>query len=539
MSKLSSFKFSLIEWIIGFTGILFIRFFLESLSIKNSSGFLPSDVLTLVHYYLFYLGLLLSLVLLARKFLPYTTAQLLAVSLWVLPIIWLAPLVDLLFGGIGNMPMAYIFQGGLGLVKSFVTFLGPWQLPGITLGIRLEVLLILIFVGYLVQTTHHNWRKTLGALIAGYAIFWGWLAFPSLVKFLADLVYGKIITAQPNEIAFFFNQLTSNSILAKNLFNPAIGFSSEPVRYEQFFNAVMSQLFIFLDVSLLIALFWRGLKEKILAVFRNSRPERVAYYFSWIIFGEVLAYKQNLHFRMHWNLFDLTSIALLFFSYYCAWMFSVGVNDIRDYRIDAVSNPDRPLVSQSLSFAEMKYFNLLWLGWALISALVVGQYQFFFVLTFIFAYHLYSSAPLRLKRPFIISTFLIALATLSVTLAGFFLFRVDKEMAALPYGLIIFILIAITLIANVKDLKDMLGDRQEGIKTLPVIYGEAKAKKIIGIFFIVAYLLEPLFLGKLGLLLPALAVGIISYLVIQREDFKERWVFYLFFFYQLIALLII
>jgi 4-hydroxybenzoate polyprenyltransferase len=537
MKKLFNLSISLSQWIIGFLGILFIRFLLENLSSRNSTGFLATDFSTLIHYYLFYLGLLLSLVLIARKFLPYTIKELMQIGLFSLMVTWLAPLFDLFLTSGQGTTMSYIFQGPLGLVRGFFTYFGPWMVPGITIGIRLEVLIVLIVLGYAVYQYRRNVKRTALALAAFYGLFFVWLSFPSLLKLLVDLVSGQLINSQPSQILYFFNNVLSSSIIYKNLFHPAIQFSSEIRHYQLLFNAVISQIYLFIDSLLLVVLFWNSHKAKLLAVLKNSRPERIFYYFSLVIIGGAMALNLN-RYAIHWNWVDLLSVLTLLLSFYCAWMFSVGVNDLVDQEIDAVSNQGRPLVKGELSFTDMQQFNYIFLIWSFVSALIVGEYQLFFIIVFLFAYYIYSAPPLRLKQIPFVATFLISLASVSAVISGFFLLSNDKTIGSLPIELAILVILSITLVGNLKDLKDFEGDKLAGIKTLPVIYGIKKAKRIIGIFFIISYLLAPFLLSSLIILLPSLLAGIVTYFLIQQKSFKERSVFYVYFVYLIIILLV-
>ena len=68
IAKIEKTEVSLGAWIAGFLGIVFVRFFLENLSNPTPSFPAAPDILTMVHYGLFYLAVLLSITLVLRNF---------------------------------------------------------------------------------------------------------------------------------------------------------------------------------------------------------------------------------------------------------------------------------------------------------------------------------------------------------------------------------------------------------------------------------------------------------------------------------------
>ena len=60
VEKIEEGSISITGWMASFIGILFVRFILESLSSPTSTGVIPSDPYTLVHYGLFFLSLTLG-----------------------------------------------------------------------------------------------------------------------------------------------------------------------------------------------------------------------------------------------------------------------------------------------------------------------------------------------------------------------------------------------------------------------------------------------------------------------------------------------
>ena len=88
----------------------------------------------------------------------------------------------------------------------------------------------------------------------------------------------------------------------------------------------------------------------------------------------------------------------------------------------------------------------------------------------------------------------------------------------------LFVLIAFTLGATVKDIKDYEGDKAGGIHTIPVIFGLEKGKKIIGFLIFTVFILCPiLFLDYFKvLILPSIFAGVLSLWLINVRGFSER-----------------
>ena len=99
----------------------------------------------------------------------------------------------------------------------------------------------------------------------------------------------------------------------------------------------------------------------------------------------------------------------------------------------------------------------------------------------------YSMPPFRTKRFPIVATFTLALISLLAAYAGFFAVGA-LSLQQFPAIYSLPILIFVSLGFNVKDLKDIDSDRKAGVKSLPVIFGEEKARKVISLLVALSYL---------------------------------------------------
>src|SRR4051812_43194597 len=81
-------------WVAGFLGIIFVRIFLENFSNISLTGGWASDASTIVHYYLYYLAVTLSLLLFLGIFIERKLLE--QISLFALAGNIFAPVFDLL-----------------------------------------------------------------------------------------------------------------------------------------------------------------------------------------------------------------------------------------------------------------------------------------------------------------------------------------------------------------------------------------------------------------------------------------------------------
>lgn len=87
------------QWLAACLGVVVVRTLMENFSSPGFFGSLDSALPTLVHYALFYIGAGLATAMAVGHLARLTAAQSARLVPFFLPIIWLAPLVDLLLSG--------------------------------------------------------------------------------------------------------------------------------------------------------------------------------------------------------------------------------------------------------------------------------------------------------------------------------------------------------------------------------------------------------------------------------------------------------
>lgn len=208
----------------------------------------------------------------------------------------------------------------------------------------------------------------------------------------------------------------------------------------------------------------------------------------------------------------LALLSVVAFGSLCASLLNAAsnvLNQITDLDVDRVNKPDRPLVTGETSIlaawrlaTALYVLALVPVFWIVVpstgsfwerAAAPLSRHQCFFLFLGGFLATLVYSVPAfgRTKRFGIWANITIALPRgCWLKVAGWTL--VASAGCFEPW--VIGLLFALFLVGatSTKDFSDVAGDRAGGCHTLPVLYGNRRAVRIIAPFFIVPWLLLPL-----------------------------------------------
>jgi len=520
-----------ISWLLGVSGVLMVRFFLESLSNPTSSGFFASDASTLINYYLFFMTTLLVFMVFLQIVVPSwknVAPQFVAISSVA---VFIAPIIDWVVSGGKGLKMTYLFNSPKEMFYSFLHFFDS-QISGITVGLKIEVTLGILFFGLFVYLVSRKWKKAAISFLALYVIVFFFASIPGIVSIIGQA--GHLIKVDP--IVFIQNSISESSTMTNNI-HSTLRYSSGVRFIEISFNFIMGKILFLISLATLSLWFYMNYKKKFKALIRNSRTERIASYIIMVFFGIFVAYTAFFPLiKLNWN--DWLSVIVLCLSFYFSGMFAICANDMADEDTDKISNKDRPLISNTLSKSDMKQMGFVFLVTAIVSGFLAGYTSFFFILTFTALYYIYSVPPTRFKLIPFFSSFLISLCMLSAVIAGFFLVSPLKYVSAFPHKLILAIVIIFTLLANVRDMKDIAGDRAAGIKTVPVIFGDVWGPRVVAIFAMTAFILVPVFSGLYILFIPAVPTTLASWYYINKKPYSEKPLDKIYFVFMFVSLLL-
>lgn len=526
-----SIKITPLSWLGGISAIIFGRFFLEAFSSPTNGPLFVSDFSTMMHYYIFFVAVALIFVIFVQVFLEKfkkTTFQFVAVFF---VSIFIAPLIDFVVSMGAGFKLAYVFETPIGILKSFFTYFGNTFSQGITIGIKIEVFLILLSIGLISYLSEKNIIKSLLSVLALYFIIFFVLSFPSFVSLVGQMGNYKY---SPN--LYIQKSIIESSTILNNVPH-YLEYSSDITVLDIAFNFMMAKMFFVIAVLSALFLFYKNQKEKFLAVMKNSRGERVAHYIFMILLGVIIAFSIFPKIYLSW--FDIFSILILFLTFYFSWMFAVFVNDEEDVLIDEVTNQERPLVQKTLTSFDSKQVSRIFLILSLIGGYLSGFGPFFFLLCFTALYYMYSANPTRFKIVPFFSSFLIGLCCLSAVLAGFYLVSPIKEIGVFPTKIAVGVVLIFFLSSNIRDMKDIEGDKKAGIQTVPVLFGDVWGPRVVAILSSLAFLLVPFFVNNYVLIFPSLIFGYLNYTYVIAKPYVEKPIFKNYFSFVLISIILI
>jgi 4-hydroxybenzoate polyprenyltransferase len=494
------------SWVASVVGIILIRTFFEQFSSFQAGRFALIDPQTIIHYSIFYITTVISLSIILYIFAQTDTREVFTLATLGIPIILLPPIIDLAYAGIGGHWMSYLFVPASELFTRFLTFWGGHIDNGITLGIQVETFLGMVFCFTYVYLSRKDVWRAIGAGITFYLVLFLFASVPSLFALI-----GPEANSTSNTIV---QQIFSSRIVTDNL-HPSFG-ASELALFDLGFNKLMTGIFTIIAILLVQLFFFLSAREKFIAVIKNSRPERIFHFFLLFLFGTALVHGTWFH-----NWIDVMTYLLTFAAFKCAWIFSVCQNDIYDKNIDNVSNKDRPLVANVLSRSDLELVSRISLFFGFLCAYSASRYALFFVTFYTLVYFIYSNPPFRLKRFVLVNSFLVSLACLSVIMAGFFAVSTDKSILTFPPSLVLALIIFFTAVTNIRDIKDIDGDRADGIKTLPVLLGLKKAKMLVAGTICFFFLLIPTYFNIPYLYIPAIVASSLLWYFTNKKNYIE------------------
>ena len=179
------------------------------------------------------------------------------------------------------------------------------------------------------------------------------------------------------------------------------------------------------------------------------------------------------------------------------------INDVFDYKIDAVNKPDRPIPSGRISLKNARiYAAVLYIISAFISLIIsylINNFLFFVIImcsaVIIYAYSRYFKA-----LPLVGNIVVGGMIGFCFVVGGFILLCNTKDRDIFKVSVYIGLLAAVANVARelVKDMEDVHGDKLGGTRTFPILYGK-KASSIITILLLAVTVAVHIFLYTFGI----------------------------------------
>lgn len=433
------------------------------------------------HYYLSYICLALFMMLLFSVFTGEKMARIARLVLCSFYFIFLAPIFDLVISGGQGYNMAYLLPDTHGdLLLRYLTLGGPFEEVGITIGLKLEVSILMISSFVYSKAKKATTLKSLLLALLVYTLIFAYAIVPFGVKAILDVFH----------------------------------------LFDYFYSMLFAKFYLVVIFVLLLIVVRRWNKEYFISLVRDMRPYRQGHALMMFVFGIILGPS------LVWSQDTFFDLPLAVISIFWACLFVIMTNNLEDQKIDRWVNRKRPLVSGAIPRGDYRNITVAVGLLALTYALAVSYYAFFTILLFMGLYSLYSMPPIRLKRVPFFSKLVVAVNSLAFVVMGYVF--AGGEVIEFPPLVMLWFLVFLTAAMNFIDIKDYAGDKRAGIKTLPVLWGLEKSKRVIGLFFLLAYVAAPFAVGQTFLLIPAIGVGVVQYWRVNRKDYEEKKVFSLY-----------
>lgn len=205
------------------------------------------------------------------------------------------------------------------------------------------------------------------------------------------------------------------------------------------------------------------------------------------------------------------------------------INDYFDYKIDLINKPQRPIPSGRIGLITARnYAYLLFLGGTICGFLIsyLTNNWIPFIIVLIADIILYSYAY-KLKSTPLIGNLTVGFMTgLCFAFGGFSIGTPQMIYTSIFLGFFAFVMT--TARELTKDIEDIEGDKAEGAKTFPILYGTKASAIITFILIIIDCILCPLLYFQhvfniLYLIIIAIAVILFVYsgiLILKNQDTK-------------------
>lgn len=415
-------------------------------------------------------------------------------------LILFVPIIDWIIGG------GYLITYPLRLKLFFAHFLNPAKSLA-NIGVSPGQRIIIVFISLLVALYAFLKRKNLvisfSLLIIALATILIWGALPTIIAL-----------DKPENVYLTGGTLNTD---------------------QQKFAAIFGLLFLLV----LLIYYYRLNKEYFRILINSLRIERMFFYSGIGIFGYVLAiHQQGINFTP--NFFNSIGIILLILSLALGFQAAQVINDFFDIESDKISRKRNPLLKD----IQRNYY-LIW-GTILILitlclTLIINYSSFLLMTGYLLLSVLYSVPPVRLKRIPVISTFILALATIIAMGMGFSLIYGNQALNVIPRTILIPTILALTFGFIAKDIQDLKSDRISNVITIPIlIYKDTILGRLpVAILVGISYLFYAVFIPEV--LLGALICTLMTILyTIFVRNLKEWFYFlslYIFGLYLLLVLL--
>lgn len=512
-----------------FLGVFAIATIRDLLEVTLQGAFLLSHdepMSSLRNYFLhfnsfyFLVFIALSLVLYWFSSQRATVSDCLKIGALAMMLIWVGPVFDYFISGSFDM---FYPRDPWNVVCHIYRIADPtYAYEGLSRGMRLEILLAgLGATVFLYGKTRKMAKSICGGICISLTCLFIGLLIPFITQFYE---YGFNLG---------YHKLSDSTLLHQ-------GFVAHDA------SSKIALLYIFLCLLLFAWAYYLRSSQRFFSLLRNFRWTRSLHYLLLFTAGVAYIYHNPPipdssyasyfeYFTTIWNHpYDLFAIFMGALAFFLSFQSAVVFNDIYDYDIDVITNPDRPLVAMSLPKSEYVLIGRLFVALSLSIALCLSEAFFLLVLLFHLMSFLYSAPPFRLRKFFMVSNILLATIFLLTFHAGTVVLIPDYRFNNIPSFITFGLILSFALALSAKDYKDMEGDKQAHVQTLYTMLGRNNGNRAT-VFFVCSSILLASVLLKLSQMYAFSVFACILFLTIvvfiRNQKVKEGLVVSLYFLY--------
>lgn len=506
-------------------GIILIRVFLESFSSPGLGGNIFPWEGIFLHFPIYYISTFFSFTLLLYFFTKDSAEKIFTFLAKAFVFMWIAPIADLIYKHGQVSPQSYVITNPHNILDVFIKLLNPLGYEGITFGTHIASYILLFSFAFFINKKTNNVLKAALGVFFGFLILFSYALTPTIAASFSN------INPSASAVLNYYNMLEHSWIVTtqdKTFFNLS-GQEFDHVFLNNIFTIRCFWLLIIIQAAACLYIFN---KNRFIVLKNNMRFERIGNFIFLALIGIAISIylSGDINIKNPANVISLLVFLILII---LNGILAVFINDEEDIAIDSVTNQERPLIKKIISLKDWREMKLYIFLLIIAGTLSLNRATAFFLFLTQGIYYIYSTYPLRLKRHFITSSLSIGLATISISMAGFFLVSPTQQISKFPLLALLIIGFSQALLSNMKDLKDYEGDKLENINTLPVIFGLNYSKKIIAVLYAIVFISIPLFFRTYSFLIFAISCSLFSTYLILRKKHAEKHVFILIFTYMI------
>ena len=177
------------------------------------------------------------------------------------------------------------------------------------------------------------------------------------------------------------------------------------------------------------------------------------------------------------------------------------LNDYFDRDLDEINEPWRPIPGGAISLRNATILIAVWSFLSVVVGYLIHPLIALYVVVGIINAHLYSANPIKLKKRLWAGNIIVAVSYLVIPwIAGEIAYNPEFTMESLFPSLTVAALFTVssTGTMTINDFKSVEGDRQIGIRTLPVAFGETNAAIIAAVLIDTGQLMVAAYMFMLG-----------------------------------------